>query len=305
MEKKLTDRVFKKKLLDITEKTNVRLGRIEFFKEKECIRMKTLETLLRKEGEQLKNIISETEKRLKKAPEGRIRITNKRGKVEYYYKNSEIGNMNGRYMRKQELDLVKRIVQKDYDNCVIKIAKERLKAIEQFLNKYKKTNLKEVYQQMSQSRKELLEVSLLSDEEYIKRWSQVRYEGKNFTNDAQIIVTERGERVRSKSEKIIADKLYMLGIPYRYEYPLWLDSNVKVYPDFTILRMPQREEVYLEHFGLLDDADYMNQVVWKLNMYEKNGIYLGVNIYITHETSDKPLNTTALDKMIRKLFCAE
>ena len=97
----------------------------------------------------------------------------------------------------------------------------------------------------------------------------------------------------------------MLGIPYRYEYPILLDTNVKVYPDFTILRMPQREEVYLEHFGLLDDADYMNQVVWKLNMYEKNGIYLGVNLFITHETSTNPLNTKALDAMIRELFCEE
>lgn len=267
--------------------------------------MKTLETLLRKETEQLKKIISETEKRLKNVPEGRIRITNNRGKVEYYYKNSEIDSMNGRYMRKQEIDLVKRIVQRDYDNCLIKITKERLKNIERFLNKYKETNLKEVYQQTSLSRRELLEVSLLSDEEYKKRWNQVCYEGKNFTNDAQIIVTEKGERVRSKSEKIIADKLYMLGIPYRYEYPILLDTNVKVYPDFTILRMPQREEVYLEHFGLLDDADYMNQVVWKLNMYEKNGIYLGVNLFITHETSTNPLNTKALDAMIRELFCEE
>ena len=79
---------------------------------------------------------------------------------------------------------------------------------------------------------------------------------------------EKGERVRSKSEKIIADKLYMLGIPYRYEYPLVLDGN------------------------------------YKLNTYEKNAIYLGVQLFVTYETSRKALNVRALDDMIKKVFCA-
>ena len=123
--------------------------------------------------------------------------------------------------------------------------------------------------------------------------------------DAQEIITERGERVRSKSEKIIADKLHALGIPYRYEYPLVLEGNIKIYPDFAILKMPQREEVYLEHFGLMDNIEYMDSVIYKLNTYERNGIYLGVNLYITHETSKVPLNTRALDGMIKQLFCVE
>lgn len=124
-------------------------------------------------------------------------------------------------------------------------------------------------------------------------------------NEENEIVTERGERVRSKSEKIIADKLFALGIPYRYEYPLVLAGNVKVYPDFTILKMPEREEVYLEHFGMMDDIDYVDSAMYKLSTYEKNKIYLGVNLFITHENSRSPLNTRALDGMLRKIFFEE
>jgi len=58
-------------------------------------------------------------------------------------------------------------------------------------------------------------------------------------------------------------------IPYRYEYPLVLAGNVKVYPDFTILKMPEREEVYLEHFGMMDDIDYVDSAMYKLSTYEK------------------------------------
>ena len=115
-------------------------------------------------------------------------------------------------------------------------------------------------------------------------------------------MTENGERVRSKSEKIIADKLHALGVPYRYEYPLVLDGNMKIYPDFMMLRMPEREETYLEHFGLMDDEGYVEKVMWKLNTYERNGIYLGVNLFITYETGRNPLNTKTFDRLIRSLF---
>lgn len=152
---------------------------------------------------------------------------------------------------------------------VLKKATERIKAIETFLDKYERSSLKDIYSKTNPIRLELIEVVEVSDEEFVKQWQSVEYEGKPIINDAQVIVTERGERVRSKSEKIIADKLYMLGIPYRYECPIWLDENIKVYPDFTILRMPEREEVYLEHFGMMDDMDYVNKTMHKLSSYEK------------------------------------
>ena len=205
-------------------------------------------------------------------------------------------------MKKSEAKLAKEIAQRDYDTCVVKNAEERIKVIDTFLKKYEKTSLEEIYQKTSQYRRELICADVISDDEYIKKWQAVKYEGKSFVDDFQEIITERGERVRSKSEKIIADKLYTLGIPYRYEYPLTLEGNIKVYPDFTILRMPTREEVYLEHFGMMDDSNYVDNVMYKLNTYERNGIYFGVNLFMTYETSKKPLNTMTLDKLIRKLF---
>ncbi len=63
-----------------------------------------------------------------------------------------------------------------------------------------------------------------------------------------------------------------------------------------------REAVYLEHFGMLDDAGYVEGVSHKLDTYEKNDICLGVNLFITHETKKIPLNTRALDVLLRKLF---
>ena len=75
--------------------------------------------------------------------------------------------------------------------------------------------------------------------------------------------------------------------------------------NFTILKMPERQEVHLEHFGMMDDIDYVEKTINKLNTYERNGIYLGVNLFITYETGRKPINTRNLDGLIRNLFCIE
>ena len=71
-------------------------------------------------------------------------------------------------------------------------------------------------------------------------------------------------------------EVYQKINPYRYEYPLMLEGNIRKCPDFTILKMPERKEVYLEH--------------------------LGINLFFTHETSKHPLNTRVLDEMIQKWF---
>ena len=220
-------------------------------------------------------------------------------------RNKNRGNTNGRYTKKSERNLAKGIAQRDYDANVVKNAEARVRAIDIFLDKYEKTSLKILYQKINPHRRELIDAPIISDDEFIKRWQEVEYVGKSFEEDYQEIITEKGERVRSKSEKIIADKLFLLGIPYRYEYPLVLTGNIKVYPDFTILRMPEREEVYLEHFGMMDDSNYVENVIYKLNSYEKNGIYLGVNLFITYETKKMPLNTRVLDRFLKKLFCEE
>lgn len=264
--------------------------------------MKIIESMLKRECLKLKQVVTECELRLRNAPKGHLRIAKKKNKLEYYYIGEGEKGTKGRYLKKEKENLVKKIVQRDYDAHISKYAQERIKIIEKFLDNYEKTNLNNVYNKMNSYRKELIESPVISDEEYVKQWQSVKYEKKEIQDNGQIIVTERGEYVRSKSEKIIADKLYMLGVPYRYECPILLDGKVKVFPDFTILKMPDREEVYLEHFGMLDDPEYVSMAIYKLNTYEKNGIYLGTKLFLTYETSKKPLNVKALNEMINQLW---
>ena len=189
--------------------------------------MKTIETILRKELTELQAIINEENKNLCNVPEGNLRISNKNGITEYYLKNA-VGN--GKYLKKQDQKLAYAIVQRDYDREVLRRARERKKAIESFLQKYEKSCLKKIYNSINPYRKALIQTNIISDEEYVRRWLTVEYKGKQGYDEIQEFYTEKEERVRSKSEKIIADKLYRMGIPYRYEYPLntkWLDGLLK------------------------------------------------------------------------------
>jgi len=265
--------------------------------------MNTIQKRLLEEKDELEMIEKNTRKRLENAPSGCLRVVKKRKGVEYYYK--EIGGVsggNGRYMKRSEYNLVQRLAQRDYDKKILEKVERRIKAIDVFLSQYEKTDLKEVYKNTSKCRREIIEASKLSDEEYIKRWLEFPYIGKEFHDNMTNIYTEKGERVRSKSEKIIADKLYLLGIPYRYECPLLLNENITVYPDFTILNVEKKREVYFEHFGRMDDFEYVEKVVYKLQSYEKNGIYLGVDLFCTYETGSRPLNMRSLDDFIKKVF---
>ena len=42
----------------------------------------------------------------------------------------------------------------------------------------------------------------------LMKWYEEEYQGKEFKEGTPLILTEKGERVRSKSEKILADYFY-------------------------------------------------------------------------------------------------
>ena len=268
------------------------------------------EALIRKENE-LKRIINETEEALKIAPQGNLRIANRGNKRHYYLaeksdliKNecndkSKMPYNNGTYINSRNEQLAHKIAQRDYDKKLYDKSQAELKNIQRLLNQYTPDNLQKVFESMNEYRKDIVTPRILSDEMVIEEWRKMDYDGKPFKEDALEIYAERGERVRSKTEKIIADKLYMLGIPYKYECPITLKGFGKIYPDFTILCVKKRQEYIWEHFGMMDNQEYVTKALNKIDMYEKNGYFPGHNLIISHETSLSPINTKIIDELIK------
>ena len=97
---------------------------------------------------------------------------------------------------------------------------------------------------------------------------------------------------------MIADKLYMLGIPYRYEFPVKVKGYGIVYPDFLLLNKRTREEYLLEHFGMIDKPDYANKATRKIHLYANSGYVVGKNLLLSWETSDIPMDMRTVEKMV-------
>ena len=133
------------------------------------------------------------------------------------------------------------------------------------------------------------------------QWLAQSYKHKEIDDDMPVYETINGERVRSKSEQLIADRLYFAGIPYKYECPIVFGDAV-LHPDFTILSMSDRCELYYEHFGKMDDPAYANKNNKRINLYSKNGLILGDRLFITMETSVTPLDIRTVDRLIKSKF---
>ena len=248
----------------------------------------------------ISKLVSILEPLVNKESQERLKINVRDGRVYYYI--TDPGSESGmRIATPRDMRLVRSSAQNSYHRKLLRTAKLELKILKYAAENYPATAVEDIYTTLSPERQALVKPIVQTDEQYKNEWLAVRYERKGFDEDAPVYMTIKGDRVRSKSEQIIADRLYVKGIPYRYEYPLKVGKRT-IYPDFTILRMSNRKELYYEHYGKIDDPKYANLNVMRTNEYIRNGFLIGDRLFITLESSENPLDTRILDRMIAEQF---
>lgn len=255
--------------------------------------------ILSKISKRLEYLQIKAERSLRKAPEGMLILSSSNGTTQYFHKTPD-DEKRGKYIQKKNRKLISSLAQKDYDVRFLKAIEKQRKQVDKMFQHLPENTLVEVFEKLPASKKTFVVPHILSDEDYIERWLKVEYRGKEFPKDMPYQITERGEKVRSKIEKIIADKLFSMGIPYRYEYPLRLRTFGTIYPDFTLLKIDTREEVYFEHFGMMDNPQYCQKAILKIQEYARNGIYPGKNLMITFETSQVSLDMKVVEEMLKE-----
>ena len=98
--------------------------------------------------------------------------------------------------------------------------------------------------------------------------------------DGLLYLTDSGVRVRSKSERIVANMLSQYKIPYRYEAALTLAGEVR-YPDFSVYRPFDGRLILWEHLGLMESEEYRQKAIRKLALYAQNGFLPFDNLICT------------------------
>lgn len=245
----------------------------------------------------LRTLISRVNEDLASAPEGRLRISHTKGRPQYFFRKDP-EDPDWTYIRKKDSSLAYDLAQKDYLLRLLRAAETELYHVEAALKNHHPDALVNAYLSLSPARRKLVRPCIQPKEVLIRNWLAYRYEPKPFSAADPEIFTEKGERVRSKSEKMIADKLALMGIPYRYEAPLILDRYTTIHPDFTLLHADAGREIYLEHNGMMDDSGYSIKAVRRINQYIRHGFFPGDGLLLTFETSSVSLDMRTVETMI-------
>ena len=269
--------------------------------------------LLKQYEKYLLSLQQDLERREKTAVPGRLHVSSSGNRTQFYQR-SLLRTVNDdqtisdcraeKYLSaSKDFSLIQALAQQDYDRDLARGVNRHLTAIRTAGKALPDSGLEDIYTNQLSTRKSLITPLVPDRERFIKDWDAVTWVPKGFDKNAPEFYSVRDERVRSKSEKIIADYYDHLTFHYRYECPLTLKNGSKIivlHPDFTVLNLRTLQEIYHEHLGRLDDPGYMADVQWRLGIYMANGIFPGENLFFTTETGNKPFNTAQLDLMIRR-----
>ena len=259
---------------------------------------KAVRNVLSERYDLITKTIENIEKKLKTLPEGWINVRYQNGKAYYYhakYKSKD------RFLAKGDEVLIRQLLQKYYLKKVLKAAKNELAALSKMLSLYPDDLPEELYEKLPEELRMGVEPVILGNEQDAREWMAEPFVGKPFKDDAPVYKTIKGERVRSKSEVMIADRMFFRGVPYKYECPIMIEGQV-IHPDFTMKRMSDNKLIYHEHCGRMDDPEYVNDLVERVNLYNQAGIMQGDRLTFSFETADKPLDNRVIDRLIDEFF---
>ncbi len=262
--------------------------------------MNSWEYEIEKRKEMLEKIKEEIEQKidLNTVNDSAINVVARRNSLQFFEKNQKGVYCYLPYSKK---DQAVEIIQQQYYKKIYKSAMMEVKLLGKLQSFLENKAVEKVYESLGKAKQKVVTPIVQPQEKFIEAWISEEYTGKPFPENSPEYYTDRGERVRSKSEKIIADKLYREGIYYRYEYPLELPGWGVVYPDFTILDVENRRNIIYEHFGMMDDENYAGNAIAKVQRYASAGYHIGDNFFITMESSRNPLDSRTLDGVVQQL----
>lgn len=252
---------------------------------------------------ELRQLEEESKRRLKSykgLEKGNIRVCTHNGVSQYYFKKK--GENKEHYISRIEIGKIQFLIQRDYDEKILKKLQEMIKRLEKFNAAYDSNILDDFYNNLPVGRRELIKPIMPTGQTIIDEWYNNNPGNKNTYRIIHEFPTLRGEVVRSKSEKMIADLLFTKGIPYVCEPEVRLKDGSKACPDFLALNVKLNKSVYIEHLGLVDQELYATRNFNKLIDYEEVGIVLGDNLIITMETEKRPLDMKVAEKKIEQFL---
>ena len=219
--------------------------------------------------------LSRLETEMELLGDGKLHIRNNDGKI--FFREYNNGVQRGITKDKER---IYRLARKDFVNEKIKDTAKKIRALEELLKKLNAIDTESKTDKLLERYSMLDSNKLALSEDELKIYNN-RFSHNPFNKDGLIYKTEDGVRMRSKSERFIGSFLENEGLLYMYE-PEIIIGGRNMYPDFVILR-PDGKRVIWEHCGLINDMDYYNKMIKRLDEYRKIGYVQHKNLICTYE----------------------
>lgn len=244
----------------------------------------------------LEATIQRAETQLRRLPEGRVSY-HQGGIWDYKGPDKSV-----KTLRKTD-PLLADLIQRSYLEKLIRTGTRELKARTGFRKAHPELKIEEVFDQLSDQRKEIIQPLVPTPAQFAEQWQNQPYPSRNPVplDDKFPTGVSHCPFVRSKSELLEVQQMDAQGVIFLYEFPLVLTDlhglKKTVYPDFTILVQKTHNVLYWEHFGRIDDPEYLAAFKDKQELYAANGIF-GSKLYQTFEYSNRPLTMLEINAAV-------
>lgn len=228
-----------------------------------------------------------------------------RGKARFYNCRGTKGLKTRTYISDREK--IGELANKTYCERLLVSSRNEKKQMEYCLSCLQKgkrnSDVEKVYEALPVPIRTFIKPEELTDDGYGAKW-QAKNRLIKEKDKYHTIKTLRGDYVRSKSEAMIADRLFYYGIPYVYEQAGFFDEErvTVLHPDFKVLNKHTRVEYVWEHCGKMDDPKYCNDTIHRLKVFAGQGYIQGKNLLFTYETNDSPLDLDLVDSIIKEFL---
>ena len=241
--------------------------------------------------------IIEIETQLEDLPEGNFLAVTGGGKYSKWYVSN---NNKKEYIPKKQRNYAEQLALRKYLVTRKEELLEEMVLIKRCIKEFERIERRSQQLKNDYKYAELIDVGD-SREFELEKWTKESFEGNPLYKEDLNKETMSGILVRSKSEQMIADELWRHGVPFRYEAPVMLSGGL-YYPDFTICHPRTGKIKYWEHFGVMNDSGYVDKSVRKLGVFAKNGIIPGIDLIMTFETTDMPVDVELVVDLIDYYF---
>ena len=188
---------------------------------------------------------------------------------------------------------IRKLIRREYIEAEMKALDFNINLLEDVLGNFRKVDMSKLTRMLS--------VKGMPKYLYTKaqvEWMTEPYQRNPYHPEHLRYSSTNGVLLRSKSEQAIANRLEARGIPYRAEPPMNIAGRI-VYSDFVIL-LHENEIKIWEHFGLMDDEEYRQNAMDKIEDYRKSGFVQHKNLICTREEDIQ--NADDIDQIIDRFL---